>query len=197
MTVYPTTASWRALMLSATLLLTAPAAIMAAEEPEDPAQRTTLGLYMSATDAWEKLQQDQGAILVDVRTPEELMFVGMATPTHFHVPSLMPDTSRFNAERETFAMAPNPDFLATLTAQLEAAGISKDAPILVMCRSGTRSAPAVDQLASAGYTQVYSVVDGFEGEFEEVDGHPVHNAGWRHTGLPWSYRLDPALITVP
>jgi len=192
-------AAWRGMLMGATLLLgtTLTTVNAVAAEPSNPAQQTELGLYVTATEAWQRLQQDERAVLVDVRAPQEIMFVGIATPTRFHVPSMLPDTSSFDHERQTFVMAPNPDFLATLTGQLEAAGISKDDPILVTCRSGTRSAPAVNQLASVGYTRVYSVVDGFEGEFDEVDGRPVHGAGWRHSGLPWTYHLDPALITVP
>ena len=69
--------------------------------------------------------------------------------------------------------------------------------ILVMCRSGGRSAAAVNILAKAGYKQVYNIVDGFEGDDLNTPGS--HNNGrrlvngWKNAGLPWTYTLDPEL----
>ena len=36
--------------------------------------------------------------------------------------------------------------------------------LLVMCRSGDRSAMVVDQLADAGFKNAYTNIDGFEGD---------------------------------
>ena len=78
----------------------------------------------------------------------------------------------------------------------KAKGIGKNSPIIVMCRSGNRSATAVTLLAKYGYTQVYSVVDGYEGDKAKTGpqaGQRVVN-GWRNAGLPWSYKLDKAKV---
>ena len=61
-----------------------------------------------------------------------------------------------------------------------------------MCRSGKRSAKAADMLADAGYTKVYSVVDGYEGD-KAKDGPDKGKRtvnGWKNSGLPWTYSLD-------
>jgi rhodanese-related sulfurtransferase len=70
--------------------------------------------------------------------------------------------------------------------------------LLVTCRSGQRSAPAANLLAKAGFTKVYSVIDGFEGD-KVKDPESVFNGqrmknGWKNSGLPWTYSLDPNLM---
>lgn len=57
-----------------------------------------------------------------------------------------------------FKMEPNPDFAQSAQARLQQKGLIRDAKVLVMCRSGSRSAKAADTLTAAGFTQVYSVV---------------------------------------
>ena len=68
-----------------------------------------------------------------------------------------------------------------------------------MCRSGDRSAAAANQLAEAGFTAVYSVVDGFEGDVAKdgpTAGLRTVN-GWKNKGLPWGYKLEKAKLTLP
>ena len=64
----------------------------------------------------------------------------------------------------------------------------KDDVILVMCRSGARSAAAVDELAKAGFVNAYSIVDGFEGDKlkaseSDYNGQSIVN-GWKNSGAP-------------
>lgn len=56
--------------------------------------------------------------------------------------------------------------------------------VFVDCRSGNRSADAARALEEAGFTKVYHILHGFEGDLDE---HPHRNTrnGWRHDGLPW------------
>ena len=61
--------------------------------------------------------------------------------------------------------------------------------ILAMCRSGGRSAMVVNALAKAGFTQVYNIIDGFEGDKVE-DPESVHHGkrmrnGWKNAA-PWN-----------
>ena len=70
--------------------------------------------------------------------------------------------------------------------------LRKDCKVLLMCRSGDRPARAVDALAGAGFTNVYSVIDGFEGDMSP-DGRRSVN-GWKNAGLPWTYKLDKAKV---
>jgi hypothetical protein len=52
-----------------------------------------------------------------------------------------------------------------------------------------------NRLAEAGFMQVGSVVDGFEGDMSK-DGRRSVN-GWKNAGLPWSYKLDKARMYFP
>ncbi|MES9980053.1 MAG: rhodanese-like domain-containing protein, partial [Candidatus Thiodiazotropha sp. 6PLUC5] len=88
--------------------------------------------------------------------------------------------------------APNSGFLLSMEELINAKGASKETKIIVLCRSGSRSAKAANLLAKSGYKNVFSVVDGFEGDKAkscELKGQRVVN-GWKNSGLPWSYKLD-------
>ena len=76
-----------------------------------------------------------------------------------------------------------------------------DDTLLVMCRSGGRSAIAVNLLAKAGFTQVHNVIDGFEGDvIKDPDsvflGQRLKN-GWKNSGCPWTYQLTPDQMLLP
>jgi rhodanese-related sulfurtransferase len=67
-----------------------------------------------------------------------------------------------------------------------------------MCRSGGRSALAVNALAKAGFVNAYNIIDGMEGD--KVDdpgsvyiGKRMKN-GWKNSGSPWTYDVNPELI---
>ena len=73
---------------------------------------------------------------------------------------------------------------------LAAKGLAKTDRVIVMCRSGDRSARAVEKLAEAGFTRVYNQHEGFEGDLS-ADGRRSVN-GWRNAGLPWTFKPDKA-----
>jgi rhodanese-related sulfurtransferase len=73
----------------------------------------------------------------------------------------------------------NPDFVAHVK---KAASV--DRPIILICRSGNRSLDAGRALEEAGFTKVWNVLHGFEGELDEQH-HRGARTGWRHEGLPW------------
>ena len=126
------------------------------------------------TEAWRILSEDPEAVLVDVRTDAEWSYVGL------------PDLSSLNKQTlcvswQVFPqMALNPRFAA----ELEAGGVTKDQPLLLICRSGVRSRHAAVALTQAGYRCCYNVADGFEGP---CDGqrHRGCAAGWKADELPW------------
>ena len=73
------------------------------------------------------------------------------------------------------------------------------APVLLICRSGDRSARAANLLSQLGYAAVYTVVDGFEGDAiasGDKQGQRLIN-GWKNAGLPWSYNLGKARAYFP
>src|SRR3954452_141058 len=88
---------------------------------------------VSATEAWEKLNADPKAQLVDVRTMAEWNFVGL--------PDLSALGRRVHCiEWQSFpTMAVNPAFTGEAEAAVTAAGADRDTPILFLCRSGARS----------------------------------------------------------
>jgi len=111
---------------------------------------------------------DQGAaVLVDVRSGEERKFVG-------HVPG-----SVHVAWATGTALTRNPRFARELEAK-----VKKDAVVLLLCRSGKRSALAAEVAAKAGFTSVFNVLEGFEGEIDQAQ-HRGGSDGWRFHGLPW------------
>ena len=72
---------------------------------------------------------------------------------------------------------------------------------MVMCRSGGRSAMAVNLLAKAGFTNVYNIIDGMEGDaVEDPDsvfvGQRLVN-GWKNAGCPWTYELTGDRLLLP
>jgi rhodanese-related sulfurtransferase len=56
--------------------------------------------------------------------------------------------------------------------------------ILLICRSGKRSAAAAEAATRAGFSRVFNVLEGFEGEITP-DGQRGATGGWRYHGLPW------------
>ena len=77
------------------------------------------------------------------------------------------------------AMLKNPRFLR----ELEKAA-PKGAVLLLLCRSGKRSAAAAEAAAAAGFANVFNVLEGFEGDLDEQQQRG-EAGGWRRWGLPW------------
>lgn len=184
---------FRLVLLTTALLFLgfmAPAcAIDEVKGPELPkAKQTSLALYHTAEEAYSKwlAAPDQIKIL-DVRTLEEYVFIGHA-PMAWNIP-LVYQTHEWDAENGRFAMLPNPDFLA----QVKEVAKPTDT-IMVMCRSGGRSAMAVNLLAEAGFTNVYNITDGFEGD-KITDPSSIYKGkrlrnGWKNSPIPWTYEVN-------
>src|SRR5262245_29913544 len=159
-------------------------------------KRTRLGQYFSAQEAADFLARNaSSSLFLDVRTPAEVAFVGMPTMADANVPYVMPpDFPTWDEAKGTFKLESNPDFVADVRRRLGMKGLGPDSTIVLICRSGDRSAGAANLLAEAGFQHVYSVVDGFEGDLAKegpTTGQRTVN-GWKNAGLPWSYTLDRA-----
>lgn len=156
-------------------------------------KQTERGLYLTAKDAYKLKSENPDVLFVDVRTRAEVTFLGMPQISDANIPYMMPgDWGNWDEKKKTFKLAPNSGFLLSMDELLKTKGASKETQIIVMCRSGSRSAKAVNLLTQSGYKNVYSVVDGFEGDKAksgELIGQRVVN-GWKNSGLPWSYKLD-------
>ncbi len=159
--------------------------------PKDKLTRP--GLYVTAAQAYDMWKAAPEQVrLIDVRTPEEYAFVGHAEGV-WNVP-LAFVTYRRTAGRFEYAPRFNPDFVAEVR---KIAG-PKDT-LLVMCRSGGRSAKAVNLLADAGFEAVYNIVDGFEGDKVDDPGSVFHGKrmrnGWKNSA-PWLYSIDPEKVML-
>jgi len=156
-------------------------------------KQTKLGLYMTATQAYEYTDAHMDSTLfVDVRTPSELNYLGAATVMDAHVPTVFMDSSGWNDKKHRYKRKINKNFVADIGTALKKKGLSKNDTIILMCRSGKRSAKAANMLADNGYTKVYTVVDGYEGDKVKQGpnkGKRMKN-GWKNSGLPWTYSLD-------
>ena len=178
------------------LLVTAAASpVFAAPEPIDTDKRSTLGLYLNAKEAYQMKQESAKEVLfIDVRTRAELTFLGMADSVDANIPyMIVGDWDEWDEKKHNFKLYPNSNFLPYFEEYNSTKGFNKQTKIILICRSGNRSSRAANLLAKVGYTQVYSVVDGFEGD---KSSHKDHNHGhrtingWKNEHLPWSYKLD-------
>ncbi len=186
------------ILCAAALMLTTISPALAAPEPKDPKKQTPWGLYLTAAEAFA-LKQAKGpdVLFVDVREPIEIMFTGFTDVVDINIPYLLVNPAKWNSKKPVLAMEPNPGFAAGVKAALTARGLDKSAPVILMCRSGgTRGAPSALALKGLDLEQVYVVVDGFEGSVAKNDPNgPWRRVnGWKNTGLPWSYKLDPKKI---
>lgn len=111
-----------------------------AQKKEEPVIKT-----IDAKTFQNKLKENPGAILLDVRTPEEI--------SKGTIPGAI--NIDFNA----------PDFSSKIAA------LAKDKTYFVYCAKGGRSGQAVEQMSSAGFKSLYNLDGGFVGWQEK--GLPV------------------------
>jgi rhodanese-related sulfurtransferase len=171
-------------------------AVNAMANPTVPARKqTSLGLYITAQEAYAAWQKNPEEVkIVDVRTVGEYVFVGHA-PMAVNIPLLFLDSEKAYYEKK-----PQLPFNANFVGEV-AKRYKKTDTLMVICRSGGRSAIAANILAKAGYTNAYTVVDGFEGDKLKVEGSYNEGKrvinGWKNSGAPWTYDMDPALVYRP
>lgn len=158
------------------------------------AKQTVLGLYVTAKEAYEQWRAAPDSVkIIDVRTPEEFLFVGHPTMA-WKIP-VAAQTYEWNAERQQFPMKPLPDFVARVQVMAKPGDT-----LMVMCRAGGRGAMAANLLAKAGFTTVYNIIDGMEGD-ANADSESVAQAqqlnGWKNTGCPWTKKVTPDRMLLP
>jgi rhodanese-related sulfurtransferase len=125
-------------------------------------------------EAWQMLESDPRATLVDVRTTAEWQFVGM------------PDLSGLDkrAAPIEWQQFPGGQRNAQFLDQLAGLDLAPDAPVLFLCRSGGRSRAAAIAATAAGFTKAYNISEGFEGDCDQAR-HRGSVGGWKVAGLPW------------
>jgi rhodanese-related sulfurtransferase len=158
-------------------------------------KQTVPGLYVTAKQAYEKWMAEPNKVMIlDVRTPEEFLFVGHPTMA-WKIP-VAAQVYEWDAAKGQFPMKPFPDFVSRVSEV-----VKPDDTIMVMCRSGGRSAIAVNMLAKAGFNHVYNIIDGMEGDAvtdpgSVFAGQRLKN-GWKNSGCPWTYKLTPDRMVLP
>ena len=158
-------------------------------------KQTALGLYVTSAEAYEKWRAAPDKVkLLDVRTPEEFIFVG-----HPEMASCIPlgfQSYRFDTEKGHYALDVNAEFVAQVQERFD-----PGETLLLMCRSGGRSAMAANLLVQAGYTDVWNITDGMEGDLvkdsESPDDGKRMKDGWKNSGAPWTYEVDPERMRLP
>jgi rhodanese-related sulfurtransferase len=154
-------------------------------------KRTQVGLYLSSAEAYD-LASKEKLLFLDVRTRAEVNFLGMPTVADANVPYMEIDSMySWDEKKGVFKLEPNSGFVTEVQDRLQQKGLDQNAKIIVMCRSGDRSAKAVDLLAKIGFKNIYSVVDGYEGDVAKDGDHKGQRVvnGWRNSNLPWTYSL--------
>ena len=156
-------------------------------------KQTTLGLYMTPQQAFDTMKKDgENVLFIDVRTREEVSFLGMPTVADANIPYMkLNEWFSWNAKKKNFKMEVNSDFSDDVTNLVASKQLKKNGKIIFICRSGSRSAKAADLLEKLGYTNVYSITEGYEGDKAKKGdnkGQRVVN-GWKNSDLPWTYKL--------
>lgn len=101
--------------------------------------------YTNIGNAELKTLLAQGTPLYDIRRPEEWRQSGVVE----------------GSRKLTFVDAAgraNPEFLPRFRAE-----VAKDAPVILICRTGNRTNALARELAAQGYSKIYNVRDGISG----------------------------------
>lgn len=127
---------------------------------------------VTPSEAFELLQMVPNARLIDVRTRAELDWVGrplVESGQYAHIEWVQyPGSVRNTAFIESLREVAQPD-----------------TPVLLLCRSAVRSKAAAELATQSGFTNVFDILEGFEGD-KDTTGHRKSVGGWCFRGLPWS-----------
>ncbi len=126
------------------------------------------------TEAWEALEKNPDAVLVDVRTDAEWNFVGISDLSSLDKSSVLISWQIYPS------MQINSEFVAMMQQQ----GIGTTDPVYFLCRSGVRSRAAAEKATAEGYQACYNIAGGFEGDRDQ-NNHRGRLNGWKAAGLPW------------
>lgn len=185
--------------LALAIVVAAPAyaqKVDSAKVPEEQRSKSNLYLLPKQTPAFLKGQNGK-VLFLDVRTRAEAQFLGMADGVDALVPyvEFQEFMTDWDDTRGFYKLEPFNDFAPEVERRVRQKGLSKSDPIVIICRSGERSARAADLLGSLGYTRVYTVLNGFEGVMSEKGRRNIN--GWKNDGMPWSYELDRSKMYFP
>ena len=132
--------------------------------------------HISAKQAFELFKKEPATAFIDVRSDMEYLFIGHPVGA-VNTPWI---------DEPDFVI--NPNFERDVR-RLILGGIIENSEhqsvhVILICRSGNRSAEAGNLLIEHGFRHVYNIEHGFEGELDD-DHHRSTLGGWRYEGLPW------------
>lgn len=137
---------------------------------------------LTPAETWQLLATNPDAVLIDVRTEGEWRTIGV------------PDTTELDQQTLFIEWAttwgPNPRF----SKELSDAVTDPSVPVLFLCRSGGRSVGAAQDATTAGFSQAYNVLEGFEGDLDSAGQRSVN--GWQLANLPTTTYPAPATDTT-
>jgi rhodanese-related sulfurtransferase len=135
---------------------------------------------IDAKGAWKIMQEKQASILIDVRTKEEIDFVGFVDLSEI-------DGNYIHLLWKNYpTMSVNDNFTDELEMLIKKTlpnSNSREINLLFLCRSGNRSLESAMLTHDLGYN-CYNIKNGFEGDIDELY-HRGNINGWKAQGLPW------------
>ena len=131
---------------------------------------------ISPQNAFELLKNQKNSVLIDVRTSEELNFVGVVNASSFE------NRLIFLAWQTLPQMQQNQNFANDLLAK-----VNKDNEVLFLCRTGGRSNQSAQLASTFGFKKCYNIINGFEGDLNSQNHRGLVN-GWKASNLPWEQR---------
>jgi rhodanese-related sulfurtransferase len=131
---------------------------------------------ITPAEAWQMVQDNPRALLIDVRSSMEYLFVGHPVGA-IHIPWIDEPDWEIN---QHFSV----EIRKLILGGIHENDTISSAPIILICRSGKRSLEAGRKLVEDGLSEVFNIDEGFEGE---LDQHHQRSTvgGWRFRGLPW------------
>jgi rhodanese-related sulfurtransferase len=125
--------------------------------------------HILPVEAAQFLRDHPDTVFIDCRSEMEFRFAGHPIGAHQI------------AWNEGVNWEINPHFVAEATMT---AGGRRDRPVMLICRDGGRAVKAGAALEDSGFSNVLTILHGFEGDVGPGLRRGEVN-GWRFEGLPW------------
>jgi len=149
-------------------------------------KQTASSNYLSSAVAHDMVTASPGIFFVDVRDVNEVK--GFGHPVHIDaIVPVMSEGPEFDEALNEYKLVENPDFVAKIRLAMSKADRGPNDMLIVSCGSGVRSAMAVRKLEQSGFTNVWHIPDGYEGD--DKPGWNTQHA-WKIADLPWSDTLS-------
>ena len=131
---------------------------------------------ITSIECFNKLSEISNSYLIDIRTKPEWEFIGV------------PDLSSLNKKTIfiSWHVYPEMKINSLFENQITESNIKKNDKLFLICRSGNRSFQAAKFLSSFGYNNCFNIIDGFEGDKNNINQRSTIN-GWKYNNLPWKY----------